>query len=67
MFVNKLFTYLKYACLKKQRRFNVKSSTYYFDMKAKIMADFQFCISVPLKNMNETLTIETYFITLKSC
>ena len=29
--------------------FNVKSSTYYFHMKTKILADFQTCISVPLK------------------
>ena len=28
--------------------FNMKSSTYYFHMKAKILADFQICISVPL-------------------
>ena len=27
----------------------MKSSTYYFHMKAKILADFQICISVPLK------------------
>ena len=27
---------------------NVKSSTYYFHMKTKILADFQICISVPL-------------------
>ena len=26
----------------------MKSSTYYFHMKAKILADFQICISVPL-------------------
>ena len=26
----------------------VKSSTYYFHMKAEILADFQICISVPL-------------------
>ena len=30
-------------------RVNVKSSTYYFHMKTKILADFQICISVPLK------------------
>ena len=27
---------------------NVRSSTYYFHMKTKILADFQICISVPL-------------------
>ena len=30
-----------------KRCFNVKSSTYYFPMKTKILADFQICISVP--------------------
>ena len=29
--------------------FNVKSSTHYFHMKAKILADFKICISVPLR------------------
>ena len=28
--------------------YNVKSSTFYFDMKTKILADFKICISVPL-------------------
>ena len=27
----------------------MKSSTYYFHMKTKILADFQICISVPLR------------------
>ena len=30
--------------------FNVKSSTYYFLMKTKILADFQICISVPFSS-----------------
>ena len=33
---------------KSKRCFNVKSSTLYFHMKTKILADFQICISVPL-------------------
>ena len=33
---------------KSKKYFNVKSSTYYFHMKKKILADFQICISVPL-------------------
>ena len=33
--------------------FNVKSSTYYFHMKTKIMADFQICISIPLRYCKE--------------
>ena len=40
MFVNKLFTYL--TC------FNLKSSTCYFHMKTKILADFQIYVNVPL-------------------
>ena len=31
---------------------NVKSSTYYFHMKTKILAEFQICISVPLIRTN---------------
>ena len=48
MFVNKFFTYLTCAYLKSKRRFNVKSSAYYFQMKTNILADFQIRISVPL-------------------
>ena len=49
MFVNKLFTYVMSAHLKKEKKcFNIKSSTYCFYMKTKIFADFQVCISVPL-------------------
>ena len=36
------------AYLKSKTCFNVKSRTYYFYMKAKTLADFQICISVPL-------------------
>ena len=48
MFVNKFFTCITCAYLKKGNVFNVKSSAYYFHMKTKILADFQICISVPL-------------------
>ena len=51
MFVNKLFTYLMCTISKSKRCFKVKSSTYYFHMKTKILADFQACISVPLKHV----------------
>ena len=34
---------------KSKRSFNVKSSTYYFNMKAEILTDFQICIRVPLR------------------
>ena len=34
---------------KSKRRFNVKSSAYYFHMKTKMLSDFQICISVPLR------------------
>ena len=46
MFVNKLFTFAHIS--KSKRCFNVKSSTYHFHMKTKILADFQICISIPL-------------------
>ena len=41
----------------------MKSSAYYFQVKAKILADFQICISVPLsshyfKNQRRTFTLE---------
>ena len=50
MFVNKLYSHILRAyILKGKRSFNVISSTFYFHVKAKIMADFQICISVPLK------------------
>ena len=50
MFVNKLLTYLTRAHISKRKRgFYLKSSTYYFHMNTKILADFQICISVPLK------------------
>ena len=35
--------------IKGKRCFNVKFSTYYFQMKTKILADFQICIGVPLR------------------
>ena len=33
-----------------KRLFNMKSSTYYFLIKTKVLVDFQIFISVPLKN-----------------
>ena len=38
---------------KRKRCCNVKSSTYYFHAKRKVVADFQICISVPLR-LNQT-------------
>ena len=49
MFVNKLFIYLTCEIKKSKKCFNVKSSPYYFHIKTKILADFQICISVPLR------------------
>ena len=46
MFVNKHFSNAHIS--KSKRFFKVKSSTHYFHMKAKILADFQICISVLL-------------------
>ena len=39
---------------KSKRCFNVKSSTYYFHMKTKILADFQICISALLERDSNT-------------
>ena len=50
MFLNKLFTYLKCAYL-------YKSSTCYFHMKKKILADFEICINVPLNYSDYTRMI----------
>ena len=33
----------------------MKSSTYYFHMRTKILADFQICISAPLKGFMKAL------------
>ena len=54
MFVKKFFTYLiSQAHISESKRcVNVKSSTYYFLMKTKILADFQICISVSLIEYN---------------
>ena len=49
MFVNKHFTYFAGPYLKKQKWFIVRVSSSYFHMKTKILADFQICISIPLK------------------
>ena len=43
-----------------KRCFNVKSSTYYFYMKTKILAEFQICISVPLNENN--VMVERYVL-----
>ena len=48
MFLNKLFTNSRAHISKCKRCLNVKSSTYHFHLKTKILADFQICISVPL-------------------
>ena len=44
----------------------MNSSTYYFHMKTKILADFQICTNVPLrKNGNTHPDIRPSFVTLK--
>ena len=48
MFVNILSRISRAHISKTKRCFNVKSSTYYFHMKTKILVDFQICLSVPL-------------------
>ena len=46
-FVNKLSHISSEHISKSKRCFNVKSSTYYFHVKTKILPGFQICISVP--------------------
>ena len=38
----------------------MKSSTYYFHLKTKILTDFQICISVPLKPLNNFMRVEWF-------
>ena len=38
--------------------FHVKSLAYYFDMKTKILTDFQFCISVTLDHLFSKLHLK---------
>ena len=64
MFVNKLFTYLTCAYLKKKRCLNVKSSRYYVHVKTMILADLQICISVTLRLSSESVKKDVSF-TLK--
>ena len=52
MFVNNFSHILRAHISKKKRCFNVKSPTSYFQMKTKILAGFQICISVPLNLFN---------------
>ena len=53
-FVNVLKSRVIFKMCAYVRCFNVKFSTYYFHMKTKILADFQICISVPLKFAQDT-------------
>ena len=62
MFVNKRCRYLMCGYLKKWKCFNVKSSVYYFHKKAKILADFQICISVPLNERMNACLNSVFFL-----
>ena len=68
MFVTN-FSHISRADISKSKRcLNVKSSTYYFRMKTKILLDFQICISVPLSmcvlKMNFSLNMVIGFISI---
>ena len=53
MFVKKTLSHNSQARITKSIKvFNVKSPTYYFHMKMKVLVDFQICISVPLIGYN---------------
>ena len=50
MFVN-FFLHIWRAYISERKRcFNVTSSTVYFHVKIKILADFRFCINIPIRN-----------------
>ena len=53
MFVKKFFTFSLAHISKSKKYFNVKYSTYYFHMEPKMWADFQICISAPLRMIND--------------
>ena len=57
----------KVYCISKSKRyFSRRSSTYYFQIKTKILADFQICISVPLIGFSGSTSTTTHFsITMK--
>ena len=59
MSVNKHSHTLRAHISKSKRCFNMKSSTHYFHLKTKALADFQICISIPLSWM-ETLIFESF-------
>ena len=59
MFANKLFTISRAHISKSKRFLNVKSSKYYFHTKTKILANFQICISVPLKQQPKKIVKHT--------
>ena len=56
------FSHISCAHISKNKKcFNVKFSTYYFHMKTKILADFQICISVPLKHVYKQCSLFCLF------
>ena len=57
----------KVYCISKSKRyFSERSSTYYFQIKTKILADFQIYISVPLIGFSGSTSTTTHFsITMK--
>ena len=60
MFVNKLSHISRAHISKRKRCFDVQSLTYYFHAKTKILADFQICISVPLKIIRQFRDIDNH-------
>ena len=52
MFVNKLFTYLRCAYLKKWKVFQCEIFNILFSYEDEVLADFQICISEPLMLLN---------------
>ena len=58
MFVNTNFSHISRAHISISKGyFNAESSTYHFHMKAKVLVDFQICISVPLTYRSFTFNL----------
>ena len=59
MFVNKHDTYLSGVHISKsKRRYNLIPSVHYFYVKTKMLAEFQICISVPLRAFGKKMDLK---------
>lgn len=55
---NQTYSHIPRAYISKRKRyFNVKPSSYYFQVKSNILADFQISISAPFKRKLENFSL----------